>query len=227
MSAGHDDYAVEPIRGLPEVPPEGERILWQGSPSWWGLAKNVFHIRGVAAYFALLMAWRGSVHLHDAGHGAAAALAALSLLPVSLFGLGLLALLAWLSARTSVYTITSRRVVLRVGVALPTAINIPFVLVESGSLALGAGGVGDIPLALSGEDRVPYTTLWPHARPWRFSKPQPMLRSVPDAQKVAALLSDALLAAQPLGTANSLPARETKAARSTTSGMPSPAGMPA
>lgn len=27
-----DDVQVEPIRGLPELPPEGEHILWQGAP---------------------------------------------------------------------------------------------------------------------------------------------------------------------------------------------------
>ena len=26
----HDDFAAEPINGLPELPPRGEVILWQG-----------------------------------------------------------------------------------------------------------------------------------------------------------------------------------------------------
>ncbi len=47
-----DDFAFEPIRGLPEMPPEGERILWQGSPDWRALAWRVFHIREVTFYFA-------------------------------------------------------------------------------------------------------------------------------------------------------------------------------
>ncbi len=201
MSGGHDDYAVEPIRGLPEMPPPGEIILWQGAPGWWPLAKSVFHIRAIAMYFALLMLWRGSVHFHNAGQGAghwgAAALAALSLLPVSMIGLGLLALLAKLSSRTSVYTITNRRVVLRIGVALPVAINIPFSVIGAAGLGLHADGAGDIPLSLSGAARVPYAMLWPHARPWRLNKPEPMLRDLPDAQRVAGLLRAALLAAQP------------------------------
>ena len=29
MSA-HDDYEIEPIPGLPERPPLGEEVLWQG-----------------------------------------------------------------------------------------------------------------------------------------------------------------------------------------------------
>jgi len=34
MSKGHDDFAGEPVRGLPEKLPAGERILWQGMPDW-------------------------------------------------------------------------------------------------------------------------------------------------------------------------------------------------
>ncbi|MEM1103487.1 MAG: hypothetical protein AAGH48_05230, partial [Pseudomonadota bacterium] len=55
---GHDDFAAEPIRGLPEALPEGERILWQGEPTWRQLAVNVFHIRALAIYFGVLMIWR-------------------------------------------------------------------------------------------------------------------------------------------------------------------------
>jgi hypothetical protein len=197
VSEGHDDFAVEPIRGLPEKLPAGEDILWQGAPSWWELAKSVFHIRAVAVYFAGLMVWRGGVHWD---HGVAASvLSALSLLPITLIGLGLLSLLAYLSARTSVYTITNKRVVMRIGVALPTAINIPFKLIGSGNLALHSGGFGDIPLALTGDERMAWSNLWPHVRPWHVNRPEPMLRGVPDAQHVADILSRALVAALPAG----------------------------
>ncbi|MBS0277418.1 MAG: PH domain-containing protein [Proteobacteria bacterium] len=197
MSQDHDDYAVEPIRGLPEALPAGEHILWQGAPQWWSLAKTVFHIRAVAFYFAVLMLWRGSVHW-DQGM-VASVLSALSLLPIALIGLGLLSLLAYLSARTSVYTITNKRVVMRIGMALPTAINIPFKLIGSGGLAEHADGTGDIPLSLTGDDRMAYSNFWPHVRPWRFTRPEPMLRGVPHARRVAEILSQALVAALPSG----------------------------
>ncbi|MEO0946437.1 MAG: PH domain-containing protein, partial [Pseudomonadota bacterium] len=38
----HDDFATEPVRGLPERPPEGEEILWQGQPSAWALTRSAF-----------------------------------------------------------------------------------------------------------------------------------------------------------------------------------------
>jgi hypothetical protein len=192
VSADHDDYAVEPIRGLPENLPEGEHILWQGAPEWRELAKHVFHLRAVAGYFAVLMAWRASVHLDQGSSALAAILSGLSLLPVSLVGLGLLALLAALCARTSVYTITNRRLVLRIGVALPVAINIPFRTIAAASLACRSNGCGDIPLALAQSERMSYPQLWPHARPWAVNHPQPMLRGIRDAKRVAELLSRAL-----------------------------------
>jgi hypothetical protein len=192
MSGGHDDYAVEPIRGLPERLPAGESIIWQGAPCWWEMLKSVFHVRAVTVYFAVLMIWRACVHLSDPHHAAAAALAALSLVPVCAFGLSLLALLAWLSSRTSVYTVTNRRIVMRVGVALPMAINIPFKLIQSASVSINNNGAADIPLTLTDSARIPYSTLWPHARPWRLRIPEPMLRGIQDGARVAGLLRNAL-----------------------------------
>ena len=38
------EYESEPIPGLPEQLPQGEKILWQGAPKWQSFAKHVFHI---------------------------------------------------------------------------------------------------------------------------------------------------------------------------------------
>jgi hypothetical protein len=193
MSHGHDDFQNEPVRGLPERLPPGEQILWQGAPQWWQLAKTVFHIRAAAIYFAALMAWRADIRMTGAGDAHAAILAVLSLLPVAMIGLGLLGLLAWLSCRTTVYTITNRRVVLRIGVALTTSINIPFNVIAAAGFRPQAGATGDIALSLQhSAPRIAYSTLWPHARPWRVTAPEPMLRAIPDARHVAALLGAAM-----------------------------------
>jgi hypothetical protein len=194
----HDDYQIEPIPGLPAVPPKGEHILWQGTPDWRVLAREVFHIRVVVAYFALLMLWRCGSTLLAGGDRHMALLALLAPLPIALIGVGLLALLARLSARSTVYTITNRRVVMRIGIALPTAINVPFKLIGTASLRVGQAGHGDIPLALRGDERIAYSNLWPHVRPWHLARPEPMLRGIPDAAKVAELLGAALSDSLPL-----------------------------
>ncbi len=198
-AGGHDDYAVEPIRGLPEALPTDEKILWQGAPDTWEMAKHAFHIRFVAVYLLALTAWRFSVHL-QMGSVAGAVIATLSLLTISLVALGLLVLLAWLCSRTSVYTITSKRVVMRIGVALPTAINIPFTMIGTAGLRANLNGSGDISLSLTGEERLAWSNFWPHVRPWRLARPQPMLRGITDVHAVADILAGALANAMPEGT---------------------------
>lgn len=192
-----NEHDSEPVPGLPEELPSGERILWQGAPTWRGLARRVFHVRKLAAYCAILMSWRLVADLSDGVMLADAAVSVLWLLPLLPAALGLPALLAWLYSRTTLYTITNRRVVIRYGVALPMSLNIPFKIIASAALRQHADGTGDIPVALSGPGRIAYLHLWPHARPWRLARTEPMLRCVPDAARVAEILGKALASTTP------------------------------
>jgi hypothetical protein len=186
------EHDFEPIRGLPGRLPEGETILWQGAPSWLVLAGQAFHVRAVAAYFAGMLVWRTSNAIIDGQSASRALQSALSVTPIGLAALGMLAFLAWLNARTTVYTITNRRVVMRFGVALPKAINFPFQIVESAALKPLAGGSGDLALALKAPNKIAFLLLWPHVRPWRVAAPQPTLRGIPKAAAVAEILAGAM-----------------------------------
>lgn len=192
-----NEHDSEPVPGLPEKLPPGEHILWQGAPTWRSLARRVFHVRKLAAYCVLLMSWRLVADLSDGATMADAAVSVLWLLPLLPAALGLPALLAWLYSRTTLYTITNRRVVIRYGVALPMSLNIPFKIIDSAALRQYGDGTGDIPIALSGPDRIAYLHLWPHARPWRLARTEPMLRCVPDAAQVAEILGRALVSTTP------------------------------
>ena len=187
------------VRGLPGPLPAGEQLLWQGAPCWRTLARRVFHIRKLALYFAVMLGWR-IVSAMDGGIGAALA-STTSFLVLALIAIGLLALLAWLIARTTVYTVTDRRVVMHFGVALPMSVNVPFRTIESAALRAYPDGSGDIPLALAPGERIGYVALWPHARPWRYARTQPMLRGVPDVERAARILARALAAAVADGAA--------------------------
>jgi hypothetical protein len=189
------EHEYEPQRGLPEVLPAGETLLWQGSPDWRALARGAFHVRKLAVYFSLMLALRGIVVYADGGTATAAVMASLWLLPLAALGLGLVATLAWLSARGTVYTLTNKRVVMRIGIVLTVTYNLPFKRIARADLALAADGHGDIALALAGKDRIAYMQLWPHARPWRLARPEPSLRGVPDAARVAKQLVAAWSAA--------------------------------
>lgn len=187
------EYEIEPVRGLPEMLPKGEEVLWQGSPDWQSLARRAFHTRVLAIYFALLVTWRLAIAWSESETLAQALPSIAMLVGLAALALGVLTLLAWLNARTTVYTITNRRVVMRFGVALTMAVNLPFEAIQSAGLRSHADGTGDIPLNVDDADRVGYLLMWPHVRPWKFgSACEPMLRSVPEVQEVSRIFAGAL-----------------------------------
>ncbi|MFC7333575.1 photosynthetic complex putative assembly protein PuhB [Rhodocista pekingensis] len=188
----HED---EPVRGLPAPLPSGESQLWQGGPNWRALARRAYHVQAVSLYFVLLMAWSVTSTLVDGGTVGAAVRGALWLLPLGVAAIAILILLAWLSARSTLFTVTSRRIIIRTGVALPVVLNLPYKVVGSAGLKVYADGTGDIPLSITGKNRVSYMVTWPYVRPWRIGNPEPMLRAIPDAATVGRLLADALAAA--------------------------------
>ena len=191
------DFDFEPVRGLPGHLPKGETLLWQGAPDLRSFTLRAFHMRKIAVYFALLVVWRMGIALGDGATLASAATSALPLLGLGTAALAILMGIAVLVCRTSVYSITSRRVVMRIGVALPIHFNLPFKVIGSASVKLYADGTGTIPLALTGANRLAYLVLWPHVRPWRVGRAEPALRFVPEAARVAQILGQAAAAASP------------------------------
>lgn len=185
----HDDFKQEPIRGLPEIPPEGEVIVWQGHPDWWALAREALKIHWIAGYFVVLAAWRMLAEI-DRMPLASAVETGVPLLVLGAIACGVLALVAFIQARATVYTITNRRVAMRIGAALTVTLNIPYRWIGSADLDLRSSGTGTIALQLLGETRLSYLVCWPHVRPWRMARTQPALRCIPDAERVARILGD-------------------------------------
>ncbi len=188
MSIDHHGHAheFEPQFGLPERLPSDERVIWQGSPDVATLARSAFHLRKLMLYFGLLLVARAYLET-IAGASALQVLLALKwLAPVTVLGLLTVWTLAWLTARTTVYTLTNKRVVMRLGVVLTVSFNLPLSKIAAADLRALGGDHGDITLALKGEDRIAWVHLWPSVRPWRISKPEPTLRAVPGASALAA-----------------------------------------
>lgn len=185
----HDDFAVEPVEGLPELPPEGEEILWQGRPAVWALARSALLLYWVAGYFVLLAAWRfmSVVDLMPLGQAVGASV---PFLVLGAIVAGLLLLTAWVQARATVYTVTNRRIAMRIGAALTVTLNLPYTQIGAANLDLRRDGTGTIALALLGETRLSYLVCWPHVRPWRF-RTEPALRCIPEADRIARLIAEA------------------------------------
>jgi hypothetical protein len=190
LSHGHE-HEIEPELGLPEPLPAAEKMLWQGSPDWKATAIHVFHVRKIAVYFAIILVVRAATELSFGGSFGQALLSATWLLPLAIAAIGMITVFAYLTAKTAVYTITDRRLVMRVGIVLTLTFNLPFSRIASASMKQLPGGTGDIPVALMGDDKIAYVHLWPHAKPWKLAKPEPAMRCVPDAAKVANLLTQA------------------------------------
>lgn len=182
------------IEGIGEDLPPGETVLWQGRPTFGPVFRDIFHWRWVAAWFVVLFAWR-VVEAVSAGTAVGPALAAtVGLAPIALFGMALLALVAWLTCRTTIYAITSRRVIMRIGIALELTVNIPLKRIQSAAVREQAGAGGDITLDLGGQAHLAYLHLWPHAQPMQWRNPRPMLRALENVAQVSTVLADALRA---------------------------------
>ena len=186
----HDDFKVEPIRGLPEKLPADEYILWQGSPDPRRLAREALNLRWIAGYFALLTIWRVGASSADFSLG----VSVMHGLPFAVAGIVVCAILygiAYVQARATVYTLTNKRVAMRIGAALTMTLNLPYTWIGTAKLDLKPSGHGTLAFELIGDSRVSYLMTWPHVRPWSMSRTQPALRCIPDAEKVARIFADA------------------------------------
>lgn len=189
------EHEFEAAHGLPEALPAGEVQLWQGSPDALLMARQALHLDLLLLYFGALLLWRVVGSWYD-GESLGQILTAMTImLPMIVLGLGLILTLAWLMARSTVYTITNRRVVMRVGVVLSITFNLPFAQIASAGFR-ARGKAGDIVLSLAGSDRIAYLHLWPHVRPWQLKRTEPMLRALADAKTVAQTLATALTQAE-------------------------------
>ncbi len=163
------------------TPARDERIVWKGRPDLSVLARTAFHTRSVGIYFLILIAV--SLIMDNTNVAITCAVLALAAQAV-------LYAMAWHCRRTTLYILTDTRLMMRIGMALETRINVPLKHVISADLRMRDKQCGDIALSLSGERLLGYLLLWPHVRPWRIARPEPMLRALPDAQEVARLLAE-------------------------------------
>lgn len=192
-----DEYETEPFPGLPEYLPAGEAILWQGSPVWTSVLRHVYHVVPVAIYFAGLIVWRLTA-AYTGGFDLATEVT--SVLWISMVGaacIALLVLLARLTTRTTIYTITSKRLVLRYGIAMPICVNLPYSTITSAALQIHPDGTGDLAVTPNGDGHLAYFHLWPHALPWHVNQTKPMMRSLAEPAMVANLLSKTLIDVHP------------------------------
>jgi PH (Pleckstrin Homology) domain-containing protein len=189
---GEFDY--EPVRGLPAHLPPGEKVLWQGAPTWRSIARHAMHVPIIGAYLGAVLVWRIASGLVLSQSLATIGVSVAWLAVLGGATIGFLLIVARLVEHTTLYTITTHRVVMRIGVAFTISLNVPFRIIEAAAFRDHRDGTGDIPLQLNGEGRISYLHLWPHARPWKLARPEPMLRCVRYPLAASEVLAEALTA---------------------------------
>ena len=191
----HHEHEFEAALGLPEPLPANERLLWQGAPRWQQVAIDIFHVRSLALYFAFMMLLQATYLLGEPEPNLFKPL--LLSFVLSSMALAILTLMAWLTASTAMYTLTNKRVVMRIGVVLTLTFNLPLRMLAGASIKTNADGSGDIALKLAGNDHIAWLNLWPHARPWALRHPEPSLRCIANVSDVGERIVQAWQAVNP------------------------------
>lgn len=163
------------------TPAPDEKVLWKGRPNLGLLARTAFHTRKAGIYMSALVVIALAMGNTDAA------------IVSAVLGIALIAILyvlAWASARSTLYILTDARLIMRIGMAIETRINIPLKQVKAAHLRPRPDGHGDIAFEVAGERLLGTVLLWPHVRPWHYAKPQPMLRAVPEAETLAKMIAE-------------------------------------
>ena len=182
---GMTEYEDEPVEGLPDYLPEGETMVWRGRPTVAAMARRVFFIPHLALYFGLLIAGHTVYRLMEGVSG-------VQVMGTFVWQAGLaatvLVLLAWLArsyAASVVYTLTSERLVIRSGVALPMMVNIPIEQITAADMRVYRDGTGDIVLTPVADRKLHWVLLWPNVSAW-YSRPiRPLLRGLAEPHRAA------------------------------------------
>ena len=182
---GMTEYEDEPVEGLPDFLPEGETMVWQGRPTVAAMARRVFFIPHLALYFGLLIAGHTVYRLME---GASVAQVMGTFVWQAGLAATVLVLLAWLArsyAASVMYTLTSERLVIRSGVALPMMVNIPIEQITAADMRVYRDGTGDIVLTPVADRKLHWVLLWPNVSAW-YSRPvRPLLRGLAEPHRAA------------------------------------------
>ncbi len=190
----HSDEVRARITGVEEALPPGESLVWEGQPDVKTLAFRVLYLRAILVYWALVaVGFLAAGALGGRGSGSLAA-DLVWLMVVAAAGSALIFGLAAAIRSSTTYALTDRRVVIRMGVAFPSVLNLPLHQIDAVDVrATGKDRegreVGDLVLTPIGGEQVGWLYLWPHVKPWSWRTPAPALRAIPEAAYVGKLVA--------------------------------------
>ena len=184
---GHT-HEFEPTFGFPESLPTSEKVLWQGSPCAWLIARRIFFLPHLFFYF-LMFSCLALIVNSDVLTLKDLFVKFLSYMSLGMVAIFILLAISFFISSTTMYSITDKRVVMRIGIVLNLSLNIPFSKIETAELKAYPDKSGDISFNLVPDNKIAYLHLWPHCRPWFFSSPRPRLSCLKDVEVIASCLT--------------------------------------
>ena len=173
---------------LSENLPDGEQLIWQGHPERRALATRAMYLKYIAFYLVVLIAARTGYLIMDGEPVATWSGMLVWQVLASAFVTLLIVGLATVYSRTTRYSMTNERLIIKTGAAITIHINLPLQQITAADLREYSDGTGDITLQVSRAEKLYWLLLWPNVRSWWIRPLRPVLRGLQDAQTVAHLL---------------------------------------
>jgi len=189
-SRGESVQEAAPDGGLSlsENLPNGEQLVWQGQPERRALATRAMYLKYIAFYLVALIAARTGYLILDGESVATWSGMLVWQVLASAFVMLLIVGLAAVYSRTTRYSLTNERLIIKTGAAITIHINLPLQQIIAADLREYSDGTGDITLQVSRAEKLYWLLIWPNVRSWWIRPLRPVLRGLKDAQAVAHLL---------------------------------------
>ena len=179
-----------PPKDVLSVIPENEEVIWHGRPNLRRFSLSALGLRYLMLYLLII-----SITTFSSNFGNLTLLLFLQMMfpyIISCCLAGIILVMIGISqVIPTVYVITSKRIIIKSGLALIFMLNVPFDKVANIDKKVFNDGCGDISFKLIGNKRIPFFAGWPSVRPWYFNDPEPTFRCIPDVDVVAFKLTSA------------------------------------
>ena len=182
------EAAPDGALSLSENLPNGEQLVWQGQPERRALATRAMYLKYIAFYLVALIAARTGYLILDGESVATWSGMLVWQVLASAFVMLLIVGLAAVYSRTTRYSLTNERLIIKTGAAITIHINLPLQQIIAADLREYSDGTGDITLQVSRAEKLYWLLIWPNVRSWWIRPLRPVLRGLKDAQAVAHLL---------------------------------------
>lgn len=179
-----------PPKDILSVIPKDEVIIWHGRPDLRRFCLTAIGIKYILVYLIII-----TCSIIYTRYGDFNLITFLQVLVPYLLScclaIILLVIVGISQVLPTVYVITSKRVIIKSGLALIFMLNVPFDKIASIDKNHYSDGSGNISFKLISNKRVPFFASWPSVRPWYFSNPEPAFRCIADVDVIALKLSEA------------------------------------